>query len=107
MTRSHAGLAVLAALALTTPAIPAVAQEWQVSRERFAFVGTRLTVQVDVDAAGSLQLIRGEPGRIRVAGRSQDGFVTSGLAEDDRLTLGAAGAGPVDYMIAVPENVWV
>lgn len=88
-------------------AMPLAAQEWQVAREQFTFVGTRLTIQVDVEAPGTLRLIRGQPGSVRVASRSQRGFTASGLADDDRLTLSAAGAGPVDYLVAVPENVWV
>ncbi|MDX1673246.1 MAG: hypothetical protein R3314_00485 [Longimicrobiales bacterium] len=96
--------APLVALLLATPI---TAQEWQVAREQFVYVGTRLTIDVDVDAAGTLRLIRGEPGSVRIASRAQRGFTSSGLADDDRLTLSAAGPGPVDYLVAVPENVWV
>ncbi|MGK7311232.1 MAG: hypothetical protein ACN0LA_03250 [Candidatus Longimicrobiales bacterium M2_2A_002] len=96
--------AALFALAL---AAPVTAQEWQVAREEFAYAGTRLTVRIEADAPGTLRLIRGEPGSVRVASRARQGFTTSGLAEDDELTLGAAGDGPVDYLVAVPENVWV
>lgn len=88
-------------------ASPLAGQEWQVAREQFTFVGTRLMIQVEADAPGTLRLIRGQPGTVRVASRAQEGFTTSGLAEDDRLTLTAAGDGPVDYLVAVPENVWV
>lgn len=88
-------------------AAPLTAQEWQVAREQFPFAGTRITIQVDTDAPGTLRLIRGEPGSVRVASRAGEGFTSSGLAEDDRLTLSAAGAGPVDYLVAIPENVWV
>lgn len=86
---------------------PAAAQEWQVARERFAFVGTRLTIQVDADAAGTLHLIRGAPGSVRVASRTERGFTAAGLARSEELTLRAVGAGPVDYLVSVPENVWV
>lgn len=86
---------------------PVAAQEWQVAREQFVFAGSQLTIQVDVESPGTLRLVRGEPGSVRVAGRSRDGFTGSGLAEDDHLTLTAAGSGPVDYLVAVPENVWV
>lgn len=88
-------------------AMPVAAQEWQVAREHFVFAGSRLTIDVDVGSRGTLRLIRGAPGNVRVAGRSRDGFTGSGLAEDDHLTLTSAGAGPVDYLVAVPENVWV
>ena len=86
---------------------PTAAQEWQVAREQFVFVDTRLTIRVAADAPGTLRLIRGEPGSVRVASRSRQGFTTSGLSDDDQLTLSAAGEGPVDYLVAVPENVWV
>ena len=97
---------LLALLALLVAA-PVAAQEWQVARDQFPFVGTRLTIQVDVEAPGSLQLIRGEPGSVRVASRAQDGFTAAGLADGDRLTLSAAGEGPVDYLVSVPENARV
>lgn len=100
----HAALAVLATAVLASPS---VAQEWQVARERFTLVGTRLAIQVETEAPGSLQLIRGEPGTVRVASRAREGFTSAGLADGDRLTLGAAGPGPVDYLVAVPENVFV
>lgn len=95
---------LLTALAL---AAPLAAQEWQVARERFVFVGTRLTILVDAEAPGSLRLIRGAAGSVRVTSRAKEGFTTSGLADNDRLTLSAAGQGPVDYLVAVPENVRV
>lgn len=88
-------------------AAPLAAQEWQVAREQFVFVGSRLSIQVDVEAPGSLRLIRGEPGSVHVASRAQEGFTSSGLSTDRHLTLSAAGAGPVDYLVAVPENAWV
>ncbi|HUE77399.1 MAG TPA: hypothetical protein VMM83_05610 [Longimicrobiales bacterium] len=95
-------------LALAAGAAPASAQEWLVNRERFRYVGTRLTIDVTTEAAGRLQIIRGEPGIVRVAGRVPVGFAVSGLSSrDDRLTLGAAGAGPVDFMVVVPERVWI
>jgi hypothetical protein len=85
----------------------ATAQEWQVSRESFAFAGHRLTIYVDSETAGTLRVMRGAPGSVRVAGRAPMGFTAAGLAEHDALTLTAAGAGPVDYMVAVPHEVWV
>ncbi len=107
--RIHRALVLAAAAVLVAVAVaaPLTAQEWQVARERFTFVGTRLAIDIDVEAPGSLRLIRGEPGTIRVASRARQGFTTSGLADGDRLTLGAAGAGPVDYLVSVPENAFV
>jgi len=93
-------------LALIGPST-AAAQEWQVSRESFAFAGHRLTIFVDARTAGTLRVIRGGPGSVRVASRAPTGFTAAGLAEHDELTLTAAGDGPVDYMVAVPDEVWV
>ncbi len=97
---------LIAILALLGPSA-AAAQEWQVSRESFAFAGSRLTIYVDAESAGTLRVIRGGPGSVRVASRAPRGFTAAGLAEHDALTLTAAGDGPVDYMVAVPDEVWV
>lgn len=87
---------------------PATAQEWLVNREQFRYIGTRLTIEVATDAPGTLQIIRGQPGVLRVAGRATSGFAASGLSRHDRLTLSAmAGGGPVNYLVSVPEGVWV
>lgn len=98
---------IIALLALAAGAAPAAAQEWLVNRERFRYVGNRLTIDVATESAGRLQIIRGEPGIVRVAGRVPVGFAGSGLSRDDRLTLTAAGAGSVDFMVVVPERVWI
>ncbi|MEJ2503149.1 MAG: hypothetical protein P8177_07485 [Gemmatimonadota bacterium] len=95
-----------AALLATLPAIPVDAQEWQVARERFAFAGSRLEIEVAAPVAGTLRVIRGGPGSVQVAGRAVSGFTAAGLG-DERLTLSAAGAGPVDYTVAVPADVWI
>lgn len=97
----------LIALLVLGTAAPLAAQEWLVNREQFSYIGTRLTIEVATEAAGSLQLIRGQPGIVRVAGRVPRGFAASGLSQRNRLTLSAAGEGPVDYLVAVPEGVWV
>lgn len=95
--------ALLALLA----AAPVAGQEWLVSRERFRYIGTRLTIDVVSEAPGTLRLIRGQDGWVAVAGRVPVGFTAAGLTDDDHLTLSAAGTGPVDYMVTVPEGVWV
>jgi hypothetical protein len=97
-------LTPLLALAL---AAPLGAQQWQVAREHFAFAGSRLTIHVDVGTEGSLQIIRGAPGAVRVSGRSDTGFTAAGLTADEQLLLTAAGDGLVDYIVSVPERVWV
>lgn len=97
---------VLGLLALALAA-PVTAQEWQVAREQFAFAGSRLEITVDVEAEGRLRLLRGGPGAVRVAGRAVSGFTAAGLTHDEELTLTALGEGPVEYMVSVPEGVWV
>lgn len=99
----YALIALLGLLSWT----PVAAQEWQVARERFAFAGARLTIHIDADAAGALHLIRGAPGSVAVASRTAVGFTAAGLAESDELTLRAVGAGPVEYLVSVPEHVRV
>lgn len=94
------------ALAALLLAAPGGAQQWQVARESFAFAGSQLEIQVDVEAPGTLRVIRGAPGAVRVAGRAATGFTGAGLG-DERLTLSAAGPGPVDYLVSVPADVWV
>ncbi|MFW5947049.1 MAG: hypothetical protein ACOCUW_01040, partial [Gemmatimonadota bacterium] len=94
----------LTAMLALVIAWPAAAQEWQVARESFAFAGTRLRILVQADAPGTLQVIRGAPGSVRVASRAVRGFTAAGLADTEELTLTAAGHGPVDYMVAVPEG---
>ena len=88
-------------------AAPAAGQEWLVNRERFRYIGTRLTVDVISEAPGTLRILRGQDGWVGVAGRVPAGFAVAGLTDGDHLTLSAAGDGPVDYMVTVPEGVWV
>jgi hypothetical protein len=97
-------IAPILALAL---AAPAGAQQWQVARDRFAFAGSKLTIHVDVASEGSLTIIRGSAGAVDVAGRSDTGLTAAGLTPDEHLTLTAAGEGFVEYVLAVPERVWV
>ncbi|HUG39679.1 MAG TPA: hypothetical protein VMM12_04305 [Longimicrobiales bacterium] len=97
---------VLALLALTAAA-PVAGQEWLVHRDRFRYIGTRLTIEVIADAPGTLQILRGQDGWLGVAGRVPAGFAAAGLSDDHHLTLSAAGAGPVNYMVTVPRGVWV
>lgn len=100
------GLATAGAMAGMS-ATPAAAQEWLVNRERFRFIGTRLTIEVVAESPGSIQVLRGQDGWVGVAGRAPAGLTTAGLSDEDRLTLSAAGDGPVNYMVTVPEGVWV
>lgn len=99
-------IAVVAPMALLVPD-PAAAQEWQVARESFTFVGNQLTIHVDAEAPGTLRVIRGAPGSVRVASRTDRGFSAAGLAGNDELTLTSAGSGAVDYLVTVPDDVRV
>jgi hypothetical protein len=104
MIRSPAPILVVALVVL---AAPADAQQWQVARENFGFAGRALTVQIDVDGEGSLHVIRGSSGIVRVTGRVDGGMTAAGLTSRGQLTLTGAGDGPVEYVIAVPERVWI
>ena len=97
---------VLTILALAAAA-PAAGQEWMTSRDRFRYIGTRLTIDIVAESPGTLRILRGEDGWVGVAGRVPAGLTTAGLSDDDFLTLSAAGAGPVDYMVTVPHGVRV
>lgn len=97
-------LVPLLAMAL---AAPVSAQQWQVARDQFAFAGRQLTVHIDAEDEGTLRIIRGPSGTVRVAGRSDAGMTAAGLTADDHLTLTAVGYGPADYVVTVPERVWV
>lgn len=92
----------LLALAL---AVPAGAQQWQVAREQFAFAGRQLTIHVEAETEGTLRVIRGSSGLVRVSGRSDDGMTAAGLTADEHLTLTGVGAGAVEYVVSVPERV--
>lgn len=98
--------ALITLLAVLAP-VPVVAQEWQVARQNFGFATSRLTIHVDAEVAGTLRLIRGGYGNVSVASRTDRGFTTAGLAEGRELTLTATGPGAVDYLVAVPQDVWV
>lgn len=99
----HASIVLLALLT----AAPAMAQEWQVARETYAFAGSQLTIRVEAQGPGALQVIRGGSGAVTVAARADRGFTAGGLTAGEELTLTAAGAGPVQYLVAVPEEVWI
>lgn len=98
---------ILIPLLALLAATPLAAQEWQVARESFAFAGSRLTILVDAEGAGTLRIIRGGYGTVRVASRAPQGFTAAGLTHNEELTLSSAGAGDVDYMVAVPDEVWI
>lgn len=101
---------VLLALALLAgTASSAFAQEYAVSRRAWSFFERALTIEVLADAPGALQIVRGEPGRVEVAGHARDGLAAWGLGgyRRDRLRLSALGASEADYVVIVPEDVHV
>jgi hypothetical protein len=86
----------------------AQAQE-DVARRQFAFFDNSLTVEVVADMPGQLQLVRGEAGRIEVAGRVPGGIPTFSLGgrENDKLRLTAVGGDRADFVVVIPEDATV
>lgn len=85
------------------------AQEHELSRRQFNFFDNSLTVEIVADMPGQLQIIRGEPGRIDVAGRVPGGIPAFALGgrEYDQLRLTALGGSHADFVVAVPEDAIV
>jgi hypothetical protein len=108
MQRSAQVLA-LSILAVMVFAAPGAAQESATARRSFAFFDRNLTLEVAGDHGGVLHVIRGGRSRVEVAARAEDGvggFALGGMS-GDRLRLGAAGDGPVEYVVTVPEQVFL
>jgi hypothetical protein len=106
MTRIVLPAAVIAAIGLGSA--PAWAQQ-DVVRHSYTFFDRHITIDVAGPASGSLQVVRGESGRIDVAARSPEGvpgFALGGQRRD-QLRLSAVGATATDFMVVVPENVVV
>lgn len=87
----------------------AASQESDITRRTFRFLDDRLVVTVVGEAPGQLNVLRGEPGRLEVAGRSTDGFTGFGLGGTltRELRLTAIGAEHVRFLVVVPERVRV
>lgn len=104
------GLLTLAGIVvLAVPMQEASAQEREVLRRTFTFIENDLTVEIDAEAPGELQIARGGLGRVDVAARAAEGFAGLGLAggSADRLVLTAMGAERVQYLVLVPAEVRV
>jgi hypothetical protein len=99
---------LLCLLAVLQP-LPAAAQEFDVARRAYTFLDSHLDIAVIAEAAGTLQVVRGERGRVEVAARSLNGFpgFALGGAPSRQLRLTAPGAQAVDYLVIVPEQVTV
>jgi hypothetical protein len=87
----------------------AAAQEADVVRRTYTFLDDRIMIAVEAEAPGVLRVIRGEGGRLEVAGRAHGGFVGFGLAGEptQQLRLDAVGGDRVEYLVVVPERVRV
>jgi hypothetical protein len=96
--------AIAACLALL-PATAAAQQD--VNRRAYSFLENHLEIAVVAEAPGVLQVVRGERGRLEVAGRSLDGFSGSALGGHltRQLRLTAVGAEAVEYLVVVPDHV--
>lgn len=95
---------VLAALPLT-----AAAQEQDVARGSYPYFQRTLTVAVNADVPGELQVIRGRAARVEVAALASPGVATFAMGgyRGDELLLTAAGAERAVFIITVPERVYV
>jgi hypothetical protein len=84
-----------------------VAAQEDVSRRTYTFLENRLDVAVIAEVPGVLQIVRGERGRVDVAGHSSDGFAGSALGGrlTRQLRLTAVGARTVEFLVVVPEHV--
>lgn len=98
-----------AALCVAGSTTPASAQYPHVERHSYTFIDNRLDVVVAAEAAGVLQVVRGDRGVVEVTSRSRDGLTGAGLGGrlTPELRLTAAGAGDVMYIVVVPEHVTV
>ncbi len=100
---------VLLLAASLCAASSAQAQEHELSRYSFTFFDNTLTVEVLADMPGQLQVVRGEPGRINVAGRVPGGVPAFALGgrEENHLRLTAVGGNRADFVVIVPEDAMV
>ena len=75
----------------------------------YTFLGDRLSVRIDGTVPGTLRVIRGEHGRIEVAGRVRHGLAGFGLSSRNGhvLHLTAVGGEHADYILVVPDAVRV
>ena len=100
---------ILSSAAALAIALPAAAQERGVNRRQFAFLDNEVTVEVMTDIPGTLQIVRGEPGLLDVAGRVPGGISSFALGGRDgsTLRLSAIGGEHVDFMVVVPEDAYL
>lgn len=95
--------------AMLLGATGAQAQEEDLSRRQFTFLDNILTIEVVADMPGQLQVVRGENGRLDVAGRVPGGIPAFALGgrEENVLRLTAVGGNHADFVVIVPEDAMV
>ena len=100
---------LLAGVALLASSASLSAQERGVARREFPFFDHHLTIEVDAEIPGKLQVVRGEIGRIEAAGRVPGGIATFALGgrEGDRLRVSALGGEEASFVVVVPEDASV
>ena len=100
---------ILTAIALAALLPAAASAQRDVTRRAYTFLEDRLVVAVHAEAPGELQVVRGQRGRVEVAARSRYGFAGFGLGGDytRQLSLTAVGSDEVQYLVVVPEHVYV
>jgi hypothetical protein len=102
---------VFTLLIMTAAVLPTslAAQELDVTRKRYTFLDNRLDIAVLADAPGVLQVVRGQRGLVEVAARSRDGFAAFALGGNTtrELRLTAVGSEAVNYLVVVPERVYI
>jgi len=75
----------------------------------FVFLDDALRVTIAGEAPGTIQVVRGERGRIDLTARGLGASPAAGLTGDtpSELTLVSAGAARADYVLVVPADVRV
>jgi len=89
-------------------AAPAQAQASTMQRA-FVFLDDELRVTIAGEAAGTIQVVRGEQGRIDLTASGIGASPAAGLSGNtpSELTLASAGATRADYVLVVPADVRV
>ena len=88
---------------------PAAAQEHDVARGSYPFFSRTLTISVNAEMDGELQIIRSRAARVDIAALASPGVASFGLGgfNNDELRLTAAGADRAAFIVTVPERVYV
>lgn len=78
-----------------------------VLRRSFPYLGDRLRIEIVGEAPGTLRIVHGQGGRIRVTGRAVGGVAAAALADDGegRLVLTSGEALRVIYVVVLPPKV--